>query len=102
MNQLQFEAITEWQKSVFKNATAFSKLQHLKEEIEELEIDLDNDSINKRLEYADCFILLFGAAAADGMTYENICDAIQEKHEINKVRKWGKPDINGVIKHCKN
>jgi hypothetical protein len=35
------------------------------------------------------------------MTYEDICQAIQEKFEINKSRKWGKPDANRVVKHIK-
>lgn len=73
----------------------------MKQEIEELIIDLKNNNPNKRHEYADCFFLLYGSANADGMTYEDICFAIQEKFEINKARKWGKPDENGVVNHIK-
>jgi predicted HAD superfamily Cof-like phosphohydrolase len=51
---------------------------------------------------ADCFFLLFGSAAADGMSYQDICNAIQEKFEINKRRRWGKPDENGIVKHIKD
>lgn len=101
MKENQFKEITSWQKETFGEATALSKIAHLREEIEELAIDIASNGIDKRLEFADCFFLLFGAAAADGMTYEDICNAIQEKFEINKVRKWGKPDANGVVNHIK-
>lgn len=101
MKKAQFDKITVWQKETFGQATATSKLQHLKQEIEELEIDIAINGLDKRLEFADCFFLLFGAAAADGMTYEDICNAIQEKFEINKARKWGKPDKLGIVNHLK-
>jgi len=101
MNENQFKEITTWQKETFGEATALSKIAHLREDIEELAIDIASNGIDKRLEFSDCFILLFGAAASDGMTYEDICNAIQEKFEINKVRKWGKPDANGVVNHIK-
>jgi hypothetical protein len=101
MKKKQFEQIAAWQKETFGQATAISKLNHLKKEVDELIIDIAIDSTEKRLEFADCFFLLFGAAAADGMTYEDICHAIEEKFEINKARKWGKPDENGVVEHVR-
>jgi len=45
--------------------------------------------------------LLFGTAASDGMSYEDICEAIESKMQINFKRKWGKPDKNGVVNHIK-
>jgi len=99
MNKELFEAITKWQKETFVESTAFSKTAHLQDEVLELRYDLLNNEPNRRLEFADCFILLFGAAADDGMTYEDITKAIEEKFEINKARKWGQPDENGVVKH---
>lgn len=101
MNKKQFKEIVKWQVQTFGHSTALSKIEHLKEEIEELIVDIAIKGLDKRLEFADCFFLLFGAAAADGMTYEDICNAIQEKFEINKARKWGQPDKNGVVKHIK-
>jgi hypothetical protein len=53
------------------------------------------------MEFADCFILLFGAAASDGMSYDDICKAIDEKMEINFNRKWGKPNNDGVVNHIR-
>lgn len=101
MQEEQFEAITKWQKETFGEATPISKLEHLKQEVEELIADLKSNNPNKRHEYADCFLLLFGSANADGMTYEDICQCIAEKFDINKARKWGKPDVNGVVNHIK-
>lgn len=102
MTEKQFNEVAAWQRATFGQATAFSKIEHLKEEIEELRIDLAIESADRRLEFADCFFLLFGAAAADGMTYQDIIEAIDEKFAINKARKWGTPDINGVVNHIKD
>ncbi len=99
MTSEMFTLITNWQNKTFGKATAESKLFHLLEEIKETHEAIITDDKNKRLEFADCFILLFGAAASDGMTYEEINWAIEEKMEINFKRKWGKPDVNGVVNH---
>lgn len=99
MTEQQFNEISAWQKQTFGQATPLSKIAHLAEELQELVSDLKSNNPERRLEFADCFFLLFGSAAADGMTYQDICQAIQEKFEINKARKWGKPDENGVVKH---
>lgn len=102
MLQQQFNEITKWQKETFGQATPLSKIAHLAEELSELVADLKSNNPGRRLEFADCFFLLFGAAAADGMSYEDICNAIQEKFEINKKRKWGKPNEQGVVNHIKD
>jgi hypothetical protein len=101
MTNEQFETIIKWQKETFPTADALSKVYHLKEEVIELLIDVAFDGSEKRLEFADCFMLLFGAAAASGMTYQDICEAIDEKLAINRKRQWGKPDEYGVVKHIK-
>lgn len=101
MKAEQFEAITIWQKETFGQATPLSKIAHLAEELQELVLDLQENAPDRRLEYADCFLLLFGSAAADGMSYEDICNCIEEKMVINRARKWGKPQANGVVNHIK-
>ncbi len=101
MKEEQFKNITQWQRETFPGATPSSKVQHLAEEVQELLSDLLFNHPKRRLEYADCFLLLFGAAAVDGMTYQDICNAIDEKMVINRGRKWGNPDNNGVVKHKK-
>lgn len=101
MTEEIFLEISRWQNKTFGNATALSKISHLREEIDELHSDLKENKLGKRLEFADCFILLFGAAASDGMTYDDICDAIKEKMSINYKREWGEPKENGVVNHIK-
>lgn len=109
MNRQQFFSVTEWQKETFPNATTLSKLHHLQQEVKELmeavsneDHTIDHEAIRKtKMEFADCFTLLFGAACAYGMSYDDICKAIFDKMEINKKRKWGKPDANGVVNHVK-
>lgn len=104
MTPEQFEEITEWQKATFGQATTLSKLKHLSHEVIELfeSVEYKFDDKDIRHEFADCFFLLFGAAAAHGMSYEDVCAAIDEKFEINKKRKWGKPDANGVVNHIED
>lgn len=104
MTKELFSEITQWQDQTFKQATAASKLAHLKEELEELLLEIRHVSYlergtERRLEFADCFILLFGAAASDGMTYEDIQQCLKEKMEINYKRNWGKPNADGVVNH---
>ena len=112
MRAEQFIAITEWQNKTFGQATVFSKINHLTEEIEELrtaltvadsEIDLseefDVEDLSVSEEFADCFILLFGAAAAHGYNYNDICEAIDAKMQVNYSRKWGSEKANGVVNH---
>lgn len=101
MNRELFEEIKKWQEETFGEATPLSKISHLQHEVEELAYDVKYNHPTKRLEFADCFLLLFGAAASDGMTYEDIEMCIREKFNINKQRKWGKPDANGVVNHIK-
>lgn len=97
--QTLFNKLTSWQRETFGQATVKSKICHLREEVEELLEAVERDSPNRRLEYADCFLLLFGAAEADGMMLDDIESAIWEKLHINQKRKWGNPDKNGVVNH---
>lgn len=101
MTEQQFIDITAWQNKTFGQSTALAKMMHLKEEIDEVIIDLVDYNPAIRLEFADCMMLLFGAMAACGMTYQDVCKALDEKHQINLNRVWGKPDKNGVVHHIK-
>jgi len=105
MTKEQFESISQWQNETFGQATALSKIAHLKQEIEELKTELEsteNGAYSKTvMEFADCFILLFGAAASYGFQYDDIIECIDVKMVINKDRVWGKPDENGVVNHIK-
>lgn len=111
MTEQLFKEITTWQKETFGQATPISKLSHLSDEVLELKSELNEGQTGFispeqdekiKLEYADCFFLLFGSAAAYGMSFDDIVKCIQDKFEINKKRKWGKPDNNGVVNHIKD
>ena len=126
MEQL-FNQVTEWQNKTFPNSTALSKATHLYEEVQELMIalndlqiagvardksDQEDEILNvivygkkfqeAQMELADCFILLFGLAQKMGLNFQHLQAIISTKHKINLLRKWGKPDANGVVKHVKN
>lgn len=108
MEKLQFDYVIKWQNETFGKATAKSKIAHLRQEVKELQSELNwgnNNSIDDNnstlMEFADCFILLFGAASSYGMTYEDICKSINDKMEINKQREWGEPDKDGIVNHIK-
>jgi len=105
MKKEQFIEIAEWQNKTFGSATSLSKVNHLKKEVDELIIALKYkyENISYRQEediceeFADCFILLFGAADSYGFTFDNICEIINKKMEINKLRKCGNPGKDGIV-----
>lgn len=100
MTKEQFNSVCEWQRETFPAGTALSKTHHLMEEVDELGMDiLLGDEPAARHELADCFILLFGIADRLGLSHEDVCEAIEDKMKINRARKWGTPDVNGVVKH---
>lgn len=101
MTQKLFKQITNWQSKTFPKSTPSSYLTHLKEEIKELQSDIISNNPNKNLEYADCLILLIGAAAKDNLSYNDIINSINTKMSINIKRKWNKPSKTGVYKHIK-
>ena len=104
MTEEIFNSIMQWQNETFPHATALSKVVHLTSEVEELRMELitqNNDPKVTHLEYADCFLLLMGSAASYGMTFQDICEVINKKMGINKKRKWGNPDKDGVVNHVK-
>lgn len=91
----------EWSLKNFPDATYFSSLRKLKEEIKEVEKELkylekfpEQYSLPKlTMEYADCLMCLFDSAGRAGIPVEDIIESFEEKLEINKERKWVKnPD----------
>lgn len=79
-----------------------AKLSHLKEEVTELQVAVDNGNkkeIND--EIADCFMLLFDVAHNLKITENDIIKFSRVKLGINKDRKWSNPDNNGIIHHIK-
>lgn len=92
--------IYKWQESTFPGGTAKARMEHLGEEVNEVIVELDGNNAESLLEeFADCFILLSGTIVAAGFTMEDIYAAMEKKLAINKTRKWGKPNDQGVAKH---
>jgi len=92
MNKNFQTEIGEWGRAKFPNGNPNSVIAHLREEVNEL---AENNSGE---EAADCLILLFQHAYFCG--YDLMIEAFK-KFDINKKRKWGKPDKDGIVKHIK-
>jgi hypothetical protein len=105
MNELQLimNDIAEWSAKIFKHETSIQKLNHLTKEVDELKTAIfhEHGKYDINMEFADCFILLLGAASLQGLTAYNIINIIECKMAINKNRIWGEPDGNGVVEHVK-
>ena len=120
MTDLQklMDDVSEWSNKTFGDKQRNPAiLYHLKKEVTELIIAFTNvgylpkDITDEMLiaivaeikeEYADCFMLLLDSAHHFGYTAENLIECTKAKLEINKLRKWGTPDENGVVEHIKD
>ena len=94
--QLQ-DDIGVFSEKTFPGATPRSKALHLSEEAKEAAADPDDI-----IEWADCLILLLDGARKSGFSAADIHAAALKKLEINKARKWGAPDADGVVRHVEN
>lgn len=83
----------EWSKEVFPEATAYSSLQKLKEEIKELEENI-KQGVKDPIEYADALMCLLDSASRHGIKPEYIILAFEKKLAINKNREWVKNSDN--------
>lgn len=84
--------VEEWENKTFPTSTAESILLHLNKEVKEL------TESHSPEEGADCFILLCHHANKCGY---NLLEEAIKKMKINRKRKWGKPDKDGIIEHIK-
>ena len=92
LTQLQKE-ISEWASATFKAQNIQSKVEHLRDEVNELyECPTDGE------EMADCLILLANLAEMSGL---DLFEEAEKKMVKNRLRKWGAPDERGVCKHIK-
>ena len=121
MRELQVlqEDIREWSDNQFGHGrNALPMLKHLELEVKELEkaIIKANDCITNPLagvlkyerlrkkakdEFADCFMLILDAASHFRVGIEELTDITREKLEVNKKRKWGTPNSDGVCQHIR-
>ena len=93
LEELQGE-IARWQKATFPGQTVEKKIQHLASEVAEMAAAPRDIS-----ERADALILLLGINALHGKTGAELLCAASAKLEINRRRKWGPPDENGIYRH---
>ena len=99
-----YEDINSWCIKTFGKNRAIASLHHLKEQIEEIIQELGKENVNVEdcdKKYADAFILLINSAASYGMDANDVLKAISIKMDINRGRRWGSPDDNGICKHLK-
>jgi hypothetical protein len=87
LDSLRDEIIT-WSKATFPASSNYSRAKHLEEEIAEI-LKAPSDPE----EWADAFFLVVQAEGFD------LVAAVRAKLELNRARKWGKPDADGVVKH---
>ena len=91
ISSFQF-VVGEWAKETFPAQTNESNIAHLMREVKELKKG------NTEEEAADCFLILLNIAHREGF---DLCRAAEKKFSINRKRKWGKPDSQGVVEHIK-
>ena len=111
--------IQQWSDEQFGNdRTALPIAYHLKKEVDELiealklyyaVMDNPNATSEEHIErvkhikeeFADCLMLLIDSAAHIPLTMAVLLKATENKLKINKNRKWGSPDENGVVEHVR-
>lgn len=100
--------VTAWADETFGDSTPKAKITHLWEELEEAfaEAGDEADSHNLRTELADCgLITMHLASSLDVVLPEPssvFADMMRWKFTACKLRKWGRPDANGVVRHVKH
>lgn len=101
LDALQTE-LGSWCDQTFPHSTPKTILAHLRRELEELceanDVDelFPNTKRESPQEIADCIMLLLHLAHKKRIS---VRDAVRDKFEICKKRKWGTPDKDGVVEH---
>lgn len=105
LRKLQKE-IGDWQRETFKKATTYGVYNHMSREMSELNkalnrhVRYDNEDTYQEVRYELADIIILAVALAD-LVHVDLDVATKEKMKINKARKWGKPDADGVVEHIK-
>jgi hypothetical protein len=120
MEQLQklMDDIAEWSDKTFGEGQRNPAIvHHLSKEVPELIKAIEEFQVNNTIqtpykeannmlksvweEYSDCFMLLLDSAHHFGLSADRLLHITRKKLEVNKTRKWGKPDCNGVVEHIR-
>jgi hypothetical protein len=92
--------IRKWSDATFgEDQRTIPILHHLMKEVPEAIEVCETGSHKAQWEFADCLMLLLDASSHYGMDAEDLIRYTRLKLNVNKLRKWGKPDKNGVIEH---
>ena len=90
MNKL-FNEIGQWAETTFTKSTPESAFNHLKREVKEL-----SNNLHDGKEMADIVMIIAHLASKAGIDLEA---EIIKKFNVNKSRRWGEPDEEGVCEH---
>jgi hypothetical protein len=88
-----FIRMDEFARKTFPKATAEHHILKLKQEVDEVLQDPTNP-----IEYADCLLALFGAAAKAGFTFDDLIKHSIEKLNVVKSREWEEMS-DGTFQH---
>jgi NTP pyrophosphatase (non-canonical NTP hydrolase) len=95
--------VGEWNVATFPDSSTTGHMNHIKQEVDELDAELKLLVINPTQsirnvaeEAADVFILLLSLAHKFGF---DLLTAASDKHRILKNRTWHPPDVNGIHHH---
>ena len=114
MNEISEWSDEQFNEGVFNHERSLPIAHHLKKESEELIEALSIFFSNRKTddfsikienigeELADVFMLILDCATHMGYDSDDLVTAAFNKLEVNRGRKWGKPDKNGVVEHIKN
>lgn len=103
MSQLHelFQMYSVFSVDTFEKATEKTSLLKLRDELEELEIALDNNTKEHIVdEYVDCVMCLVHSFSKLDITIEEFRQAFQTKLLINIAREWNY-NTNGTYSHKK-
>jgi NTP pyrophosphatase (non-canonical NTP hydrolase) len=103
MEELQklMDEIREWSDATFgERQRTIPILHHLIKEVPEaIEACKNPKNDNGVYELADCFMLLLDACNHYDVDAAMLITYTYNKLSVNRKRKWGMPDENGVIEH---
>ena len=97
LSEKLYREINRWTEETFgKDRDPFHVLEHLREEVHELEVEIDKYKRGLRknqedilMEYADVQILLWNLMGTMKICHNRCMEAVAIKMAQNKKRKWG-------------
>lgn len=90
----------EWSAKIFPQATAHSSLIKARQEIEEIQDDLDNGE-PKAEEYVDALMCIFDSAKRAGFSAMDIRNSYEAKNHKNIHEREWLPNGDGTYSHIK-